>query len=86
MPFPENPKEPKATVSEDGTVTYECQEGYTLKQGSNGPFCQKTVVNTRMRAGQAVNRYRSSAAQGSNPQRSKVNTRTLTTGATEVAS
>jgi hypothetical protein len=87
---PVDPSVPEVTVNADGKIDYACPEGYTLRLDRNNNqtqyYCEINVTTTQMRPGQAVNRYRSTAAQGSNPQRSQVNTSTIRTGATEVAS
>ena len=84
---PVDPSVPEVTVNEDGSISYKCPDGFTLSRTSEGePYCRMDVTNVRMRPGQGVNRYRSTPVQGSNPQRTMVNTSTRTTGATEVAS
>ena len=48
---------PVTSEDEDGNTETKCPDGYQMVDGPNGPICQKSVENIRMRAGRSLQPY-----------------------------
>ena len=48
---------PVTSEDEDGNTETKCPDGYQMVDGPDGPICQKSVENIRMRAGRSLQPY-----------------------------